>query len=222
MDIYLSFVLSVMESLGECCTRYPQQFLSFCSTTPWKVSWREEKNWTTLWQSQNIWETSPRPFTRLWVWNRIVNAGPKLTEPSDLTALLCVHVQPAGTETELLLRSHVMPPPRPCGHASLCLSALPTTPIMPPAVESVDTRSSPEVGGIYCKKGLRVASKCDLCRLRLIEGGLKKQWGCSGVEVIFVLFLSFTSVNICAVFEHQFKTFDIVYWWCLLKQLKLT
>lgn len=55
-----------------------------------------------------------------------------------------------------------------------------------------------------------------------LRGGLKKQWGCSGVEVIFVLFLSFTSVNICAVFEHQLKTFDIVYWWCLLKQLKIT
>lgn len=71
----------------------------------------------------------------------------------SLTALPCVHVQPAGTETELLLRSHVMPLPRSRGHASLCLSALPTTPIMPPVVEWVDRRSSPEVGGIHCKKG---------------------------------------------------------------------
>lgn len=50
----------------------------------------------------------------------------------SLIALPRLHVQPTGTETELLLRSHVMPLPRPHGHASLCLFALPTTPIMPP------------------------------------------------------------------------------------------
>lgn len=60
----------------------------------------------------------------------------------------------SGTETELLLRSHVMPLPCSHGHTSVCLSAFPTTPIMPPVVESVD-RFSPEVGGIHCEKGLR-------------------------------------------------------------------
>lgn len=68
--------------------------------------------------------------------------------------------KPAGAETELLLRNHVMPLPGPRGHASLCLSALPTTPIMPPVVEPVDRRCSPEEAGIHCKKGLRVASIC--------------------------------------------------------------
>lgn len=42
-------------------------------------------------------------------------------------------------------------------------------------------------------------------------GGLKELWGCSGVEVIFVLFLSFISVNICAVFEYQLKTYLTLY-----------
>lgn len=78
--------------------------------------------------------------------------------------------KPAGTETELLLRNHVMPLPRPRGHASLCLSAFPTTPTMPPVVKSVDRMSSLEEAGINCKKGLRVASKCDLVRLWLIAG----------------------------------------------------
>lgn len=106
----------------------------------------------------------------------------------SLIALPRLHVQPTGTKTELLLRSHVMPLPRPHGHASLCLFALPTTPIMPPVVESVDKKLSLKVGGIHCKKGLRVTLKSDLCRLQLIwwGGRLKMLWGCSGVEVIFV------------------------------------
>lgn len=49
---------------------------------------------------------------------------------TSLTACMCVHIKPAGTEAELVLRNHVMPLSHPHGHAALCLSAFPTTPIM--------------------------------------------------------------------------------------------
>lgn len=74
-----------MESLGEFCTHYPQNSLSFCSTTPWKVFWRGEKNWMTLWQSPNIWETSRRPFTRLWVWLSTLGQSSLSRQVSDRT-----------------------------------------------------------------------------------------------------------------------------------------
>lgn len=76
--------------------------------------------------------------------------------------------KPAGTETELLLRNHVMPPPGPRGHASLCLSALPTTPIMPPVVEPVDRRRSPGRGRDSLQEG--VEGGIDVWP-RLIGGG---------------------------------------------------
>lgn len=120
--------------------------------------------------------------------------------------------KPAGTETELLLRNHVMPQSRPHGHASLCLSAFPTTPIMPPVAISVDRMSSLEEAGINCKKGLRVASKCDLGRLWLI-GGLIEWWGCSGVEVICIIFKLYKCKHLCGVWIPAEDMFDIVYWW---------
>lgn len=65
---------------------------------------------------------------------------------SFLTVCVC-----AGTETELMLRDHVMPLLR--GHASLCLSAFPTTPIMhlPPAVNTKD-RTDAVSSGMGCRK----------------------------------------------------------------------
>lgn len=35
------------------------------STTQWKASCREEKNWMIWWQSPSTWEISPKPSTRL-------------------------------------------------------------------------------------------------------------------------------------------------------------
>lgn len=117
--------------------------------------------------------------------------------------------KPAGTETELLLRNHVMPLPGPRGHASLCLSALPTTPIMPPVVEPVDRRCSPEEAGIHCKKGLRVAS-AEWGWL----GGAKTMMGLfRGRSDICIIFKLYKCKHLCGVWIPAEDIFDIVYWW---------
>lgn len=65
----------------------------FCSTTPWKVCWREERNWMILWQSQSTWETSPKPSTRLWVLTiGLINVGPWGCWAVTVQMPDCVHV----------------------------------------------------------------------------------------------------------------------------------
>lgn len=99
--------------------------------------------------------------------------------PAWLSLSLCVLVHPAGTETELMLWDHVMPPLR--GHASLCLSAFPTTPIMhlPPAVNTKDRTDAVSSGmkGRARKGGGPL--KCDLSRLWLM-GAEGEWWGLVG------------------------------------------
>lgn len=108
-----------------------------------------------------------------------------------------VRLPPAGAETELLLRGHVMPLPlplpRPGGDASLCLSASPTTPTGPPAVESGQKVLLLGCGGELLRKGVEGGFEVRPLQMAADWGGvrLKKQWGRSGVEEIFVLFLSF-------------------------------
>lgn len=81
-----------------------------------------------------------------------------------LTVCMCVRVKPAGTQTELMLWNHVMSLPRPRGHASLCLSAFPTTPIMhlPPALDTTDRTDAVQSGMGHqdkSKKGCKVVVK---------------------------------------------------------------
>lgn len=132
---------------------------------------------------------------------------------------MCVHVKPAGTETELMLRNHVMPLPRPRGHASLCLSAFPTTPIMhlPPAVDTKD-RTDAVYSGMgrrdKSKKGRKggCLSKCDLSRLWLMGG-----WKSDGVLVggrsnIWIILNLSKGKHLCGVW---IPVEDIIMW-CLL------
>lgn len=91
---------------------------------------------------------------------------------TSLTACMCFHINTVGTEAELVLRNHVMPHSHPHGHAALCLSAFPTTPIMhlPPAVNTKDSMET-----VYCRMGCWIKrkkgwngggpSKCYLSRL---------------------------------------------------------
>lgn len=143
----------------------------------------------------------------------------------SLTALPCVPVQPAGTETELLLRSHVMPLPCPRGPASLCLSALPTAPIMPPVVEWVDRRS-PEVGGIRCKKGLRGGTEVWPLQIAVDcvcvgGGGVKEMMGLfRGRSDICIIFKLYKCKHLCGVWPPA-RHLTFVYWWCLLMQFKI-
>lgn len=68
---------------------------SFC-TTPWKVCWKEERNWTTSWQSRSTWETNPKPSTRP-PGNRIraVKLCDAATQSSRTTPLSAFSVFPA-------------------------------------------------------------------------------------------------------------------------------
>ncbi len=120
-----------------------------------------------------------------------------------LTTCMCVHVVPAGTETELVLWNHVMSLPRPRGRASLCLSAFPTTPIMhpPPALNTVDRTDAVEsgMGGQdKSKKGWKVVASRSVISPDCDWWGLKEWWGLVGgrsnIWIIFNLFKGWTSV----------------------------
>ena len=123
---------------------------------------------------------------------------------------VCVHVNSAGTETELMLWNHVMPLPRPHGHASLCLSALPTTPIMhlPPVANTKDRTDA-----VYSGMGHQDKSKSEagaVCGQSVSAPdcgwwGLKELWGLSGEEVIFEFVLTSQRVNICVLFGYQLR-----------------
>lgn len=135
-----------------------------------------------------------------------------ISDGHSLTACMCVHVKPVGTETELMLRNHVMPLPRPRGHASLCLSAFPTTPIMhlPPAVNTKDRMDASTPGwgaGIRARKGGRVVARRNVTSPDCGWWGAERVIGFwSGEEVTFELFLTSQRVNIYVVFEYQSRT----------------